>query len=211
MKKRLKFLKYILEENKDTMINQVYEELKKDSRKGDFVHLVKQDMKYLHINLSDEEIKKYSKRKWSELINKKTEEKGLEMLMVENKKKEKTKHIKFEKLEISEYLRQNKNTNVSKTIFQIRAGTFDVKAWRKWEYQDNLCVACADFEETFDHFMKCKNYKKENKYETNWKEIIQDSSKNKEKLIIAREAIERRNMRKKLLQVGLPQVAPKAP
>ena len=175
MKKRLKFLKYILEENKDTMINQVYEELKKDSRKGDFVHLVKQDMKYLHINLSDEEIKKYSKRKWSELINKKTEEKGLEMLMVENKKKEKTKHIKFEKLEISEYLRQNKNTNVSKTIFQIRAGTFDVKAWRKWEYQDNLCVACADFEETFDHFMKCKNYKKENKYETNWKEIIQDS------------------------------------
>ena len=193
------------------MINQVYEELKKDSRKGDFVHLVKQDMKYLHINLSDEEIKKYSKRKWSELINKKTEEKGLEMLMVENKKKEKTKHIKFEKLEISEYLRQNKNTNVSKTIFQIRAGTFDVKAWRKWEYQDNLCVACADFEETFDHFMKCKNYKKENKYETNWKEIIQDSSKNKEKLIIAREAIERRNMRKKLLQVGLPQVAPKAP
>ena len=59
--------------------------------------------------------------------------------------------------------------------------------------------------------MKCKNYKKENKYETNWKEIIQDSSKNKEKLIIAREAIERRNMRKKLLQVGLPQVAPKAP
>ena len=60
-----------------------------------------------------------------------------------------------------------------------------------------LMCGCADFEETFDHFMKCKNYKKENKYETNWKEIIQDGSKNKEKLIIAREAIERRNMRKK--------------
>ena len=194
------------------MIKRVYEELKKDSKKGDFVDLVRKDLKSLEINLSDEEIKKYSKRKWSELINKTTEEKGFEMLMEENKKKEKTKHITFKKLDISEYLKKNTNTNISKTIFKIRAGTFDVKTWRKWEYQDNLCVACQEFEETMDHFMKCKYYKQTKKYETNWKEIIEDSTRNEEKILVAKEAIERKKLRKKLLQVGLPhQLAPMAP
>ena len=41
MQKRLKFLKYILDENSETMLSQVYKEQKKDSRKGDFVHQVK--------------------------------------------------------------------------------------------------------------------------------------------------------------------------
>ena len=89
--------------------------------------------------------------------------------MEENKKKEKTKHITFDKLNISEYLKKNKNTNISKTIFKIRAGTFYVKTRRKWEYQDNLCVACQEFEETMDHFMKCKDYKQKKKYEKNGK------------------------------------------
>ena len=63
-----------------------------------------------------------------------------------------------------------------------------------------------------DHFMKCQDYKQKNKYETNWKEIIEDSSRNKEKNLVAKEAIERRKLRKKLLQVGQPhQLAPEAP
>ena len=48
-----------------------------------------------------------------------------------------------------------------------------------------------------DHFMKCKDYKQKNKYETNWKEIIEDSSRNEEKILVAKEAIERRKLRKK--------------
>jgi len=39
-KKRLKFLKYILDENKETMISQVYEKLKT----VEFVYLLKGDM-----------------------------------------------------------------------------------------------------------------------------------------------------------------------
>ena len=61
--------------------------------------------------------------------------------MEENKKKKKRKHRTFDKLNISEYLKKNKNTNISKTIFTIGAGTFDVKTLQKWEFQDNLCVA----------------------------------------------------------------------
>ena len=67
------------------------------------------------------------KTKRSKIVHKKTEEKGFKMLLEENKTKEKTKHIKFEKLKISNYLQRNTNTKLSKTIFQIRAGTFDIK------------------------------------------------------------------------------------
>ena len=38
------------------MIRQVYETLKLDSRKGDFVHLIKQDMEDLDLELTEEEI-----------------------------------------------------------------------------------------------------------------------------------------------------------
>ena len=44
MKKRLNFLRYILKEDMGSMIQQVYEALKTESRNGDFVNLVKKDI-----------------------------------------------------------------------------------------------------------------------------------------------------------------------
>ena len=42
---------------------------------------------------------------------------ALKSLVEENNTKEKTKHIEFKELNMSEYLRQNKNTQISKEIF----------------------------------------------------------------------------------------------
>ena len=69
MKKRLNFLKYILNENMSSMIRQVYETLKTDSRKGDFVHLIKQDMEELEIVVTDEEIQSVKKVQWKKFVN----------------------------------------------------------------------------------------------------------------------------------------------
>ena len=43
MKKRMVFLQYILKESTSSMIKQVFEALKLDSRKGDFVNLTNKD------------------------------------------------------------------------------------------------------------------------------------------------------------------------
>ena len=200
MKKRLSFLKYILDEKEETMIRQVYDTLKTDSRKGDFVDLVSNDMKEIGLTDSEEEIMKYSKRKWKQIVFEKIEKRGFEMLIEENKTKEKTRHIIFEQLEMSEYLQKNKSTKMSKTIFQIRAGTFNVKAWRKWQYSDNLCVACQICEETMDHFMTCKAYGR--KTTIKWKNIYINNSENEEKYQIALEASEREKTRKILEEDG---------
>ena len=67
IEKRLKFLRYILNQSKISMIRKVYEALKSESRKGDFVYLVQKDIEAIKKDLSEEEIKNTSKYEWKNL------------------------------------------------------------------------------------------------------------------------------------------------
>ena len=67
--------------------------------------------------------------------------------------------IQFEELKLSHYLKENKNSLLSKVIFSVRSRTLDLKTLQPWKYFDNLCVMCETKSETFDHFMKCKAYR----------------------------------------------------
>ena len=69
---------------------------------------------------------------------------------------------------MSEYICENKSTKISKIIFNIRAGTLDLKVLKPWKYEDNLCVMCNVKEENIEHFMKCEKY---NGKETGWQDI----------------------------------------
>ena len=98
MKKRLKFLKYILDEPMETMIRQVFEENKKDSRKGDLINMITEDLKVLDLGLKEKDIETYTKSAWNKLVNKKIEKAAFDRLICENATKSKTKHIKYEQL-----------------------------------------------------------------------------------------------------------------
>ena len=116
MEKRLYFLKYILDENISLMLRQVYEALKGDSRKGDFVSLIKTDMEELSIEITEEEIVSLKKTDWKKYVNEIIKGTAFVTLVNENKEKSRTKHIHFEKFEMSKYLVKNKNTSLSKII-----------------------------------------------------------------------------------------------
>jgi len=158
MEKRLSFLKYIIEQKPETMMKQVYDEQKVKCRKGDFVDQVEKDKIELDIKLEDKEIKEILKPKWKEMIKRKTKEKAFKDLLKENSEKTKTKDIVFEDLELSDYLKENKNTTLSNTIFSVRSGTLDIKQWNSWSYENNLCLMCEFKEETMDHLMECQGY-----------------------------------------------------
>ena len=64
----LKYLKTILNESMDSMIRQVYEAQKEDSRKGDFVNLLTKDKKELNIDLNEDDIKVKGKEEWKIFI-----------------------------------------------------------------------------------------------------------------------------------------------
>ena len=87
MEKRLNFLKYILNENMNSMIRQVFEVIKTDSRKGDFYYLVKQDMSDLEIEIPEEDIIKMNKLHWKKFIHRTVKEASLKTLLEENETK----------------------------------------------------------------------------------------------------------------------------
>ena len=62
----------------------------------------------IQLNKSEQDIVKMSKGQLKSLIRKKTKEAALKYLLIENKNKEKTKHIKYYKLEPKQYLTTNR-------------------------------------------------------------------------------------------------------
>ena len=84
MTKRLNFLKYILNENITSMIRKVYEALKQESRKGDFVYLVQKDLMEIDLKLLDEEIHTLSVGKWKGIVRRKIKQAAFQYRIGEN-------------------------------------------------------------------------------------------------------------------------------
>ena len=103
VKKRMVFLQYILKESTSSIIKQVFEALKLDSRKGDFVNLTNKDLFDLDICQTNNEIECLSTLNWKKLGKMKTNEAALTYLTKENKKKDETNTIIFPNLKLSEY------------------------------------------------------------------------------------------------------------
>ena len=196
MEKRLSFLKYILEQEPETIMKQVYNEQKVKHRKGDFVDQIEKDKAELNIKLEDKEIKEMTKSKWKDMIKQKTEEKAFKDLLKENSEKTKTKDIVFESLKLSDYLKENINSTLSNIIFSIRSGTLDTKQWNSWSYENNLCLMCELKEETMDHFMECQSYGTKSEI-IKWRDIYKNNTE--KQFEIAKEVQKRlkiRNMKK---------------
>ena len=67
---------------------------------------------------------------------------AFKVLLEENSIKGKIKHIQLDEFKMIDYLIQNESSKLSKIIFAIRSGTFDIKVWNEWKYDDNSCIAC---------------------------------------------------------------------
>ena len=93
MQKRMNFLHYILNESMDSMIRQVYNTLKEDSRKGDFVFMSDNDREELKIDKTDEDIAEITKNSWKKYVKERVMSSALEYLSNENSKKEKKQNI----------------------------------------------------------------------------------------------------------------------
>ena len=173
------------------MINQVFQEQQKDSRKGDFVNLTSRDREELEIILSNEEIEVMSQWMWKKITNKQTKQAALKHLILENSTKEKTKDIIFNEIKMSEYLYYNQKTSTSKVIFSIRSKTLDIKTWNPWKYRNDLCVMCMKDSETMDHFVSCEEY--EETISIDWRNIL---SENLEEQITIGKYVEKRHKRR---------------
>jgi hypothetical protein len=64
-------------------------------------------------------------------------------------------NIKFEKLEMQQYLYKNTNTNSSQCIAKARAKTLDIKTLgnKSWKFDNRTCSGCDKTEESVDDIL----------------------------------------------------------
>ena len=166
MKRKIIFLQYILQQEKESMIFQVFKATCENPLKNDFVKTCEKYLDTLKINLTFDEISEMSKSKFKKIVKQKTTEAAFKYLIEEkNKPGKQTKiaHLQYKSLEMQEYLLEgNKNTELSKLIYKARGGTLDIKINKKWKYEDELCVGCGKNPETVEEILSCKELGDEN-------------------------------------------------
>ena len=47
------------------------------------------------------------------------------------------------------YFVEKRSTAMSKAVFSVRSGTFGIKVWNEWKYDNLNCVMCDLCEERF--------------------------------------------------------------
>ena len=102
MRRKLAFLQYLLQQDKESMIYKILKATNEDPSKNDFVQTCKKYLKSLDIDLSFEKIGTMSKMSWKNLLKEKTRLEAFKYLESEKLKQSKICDISYEKLEIQE-------------------------------------------------------------------------------------------------------------
>ena len=92
MKRKLIYLQYILQQDKQSMIYQVFKATCENPIKNDFVKTCQKYLDCLDISLTFEEISGMSKYRFKQLVKQKTEEGGFAYLIGEKNKQKKISH-----------------------------------------------------------------------------------------------------------------------
>ena len=141
MKLRCLFLKSILNESTDSLLFRFIMAQYKNPIKGDWVLSCLEDLKYLNIILTIEEIKSMKRRQFKTLLQKSIKIKALQYLL--EKQKSKGSEIKYESLKMAEYLAPNhEKLSIAhqRYIFQIRNRMIEIENNFPNKYQKKLCV-----------------------------------------------------------------------
>ena len=160
------FLQYILKQEKNYMMYKVFKATMDNPVKNDFVKTCEKYLDRLGLKLTFEEISLMTKNKFKQLVKEKTLEAGFRYLMEEKNNQKKIRQLTYKKLQMQEYLMDgNRNTKLSKLIFNARGKTLDIKSHKKWKFDDNVCVGCGENEETEEEFVSCSGLADENNLE----------------------------------------------
>ena len=155
IKTRHLFLKYILNQSQDSMINKFYQLQLESSAKGDWTTMCMNDLKNLEINESLDDIKKMSIYSFKKMLNKKLSESALSYLT--GKQGSKGGEIVYTKLELADYL-----SPICKQPIDTKRRTFEIRN-RMWNIPANFsskeikhkCCICQE-DETMEHIYTCE-------------------------------------------------------
>ena len=181
IKLRLFFLKYILEQDTDSLIHRFLQLQISQPTKNDWVESCKKDLKKLDISLSFEEIRNLSNDQFKQKVKGNANLKGFEYLL--EKRGTKGKEIVYTKLEMQEYLLPNNELNIEdqRMIFALRnkMNTLPANFCRRKENKEK-CV-CGENEEN-EHIYNCRLLYDE-EAEESYEKIYNGTTRSQEKVL----------------------------
>ena len=143
------------------MIYKFFETQLEKRNKKDWVNTVENDLKEIGLeNLNFDCIKTMSKLSFKKSIKEKIQKTAFEKLIRRKEMHSKVKHIKYETLEMSDYLKPSVDQvckEEAQLIFKIRCRVTNVKVNQRGKYYDLNCRICKEEEESQEHLLICKD------------------------------------------------------
>ena len=156
--RRMNYLHYILNENKQSLVYQFLQVQLQQPIKKDWGSQVRKDIEELNLGVQLEDIENIPKNTFKKLVKTKIKEHAFKYLM--NKKKSKSKDVPHDKLQLQEYLEANNgemSVDEKQFMFKCRSRMLDLKCNMKNDHLKDLkCSACGLEEETQMHILQCK-------------------------------------------------------
>ena len=152
-KMRLFFLKTILDEKSESLIQKFFQLQVEQPTKGDWASSCSNNLKQLEIYLSMNEIAEMSPGKYKNIVRRKCKEKAFEYLL--SKRGSKGNKIYYSELDMSEYLSPNDVLTIEQQryIFSLRNRMLNIPA----NYSANSEVkCCCGVDENMQHIFSCK-------------------------------------------------------
>ena len=182
MKNRLLFLKYILKQDSESLINKFLQLQLKTPTRGDWASSCIQNMKYLKLELNFEEIKEMKPTKFKNMINEAIRTTAFEYLL--KLRGSKGQEIKYREIKMADYLMPNEeNLTIEDKhyIFAIRNRMIQIPTNfpSKYENKNENCLICGK-KEIMEHLYSCKWDQKNN--ETKYENIFGDNVKKVKKV-----------------------------
>ena len=200
IKRRIMFLHYILNENKNSMIYRfLMAQIKKQS-KNDWISQVQNDLKKLDMNENLKVLKEMKKSKLKIKLDRLIRNSAFQELISKKETHSKVKNITHKKYEIQNYLKANQikiTQEEAREIFKMRCMVSDVKGNFKWKYENVNCENCEE-EEDQEHIISCNMIKDSKKEEMpRYDEILKNNVKNQ--IQIAKKFIDNMKIRRKMI------------
>ena len=174
-KMRLLYLKYILEENEESLLRKFLELQMEEPIKGDWASTCFQDLQQLEISESLDEIKRMSKSKFTNMLKSRLRVNALKYLI--EKQKSKGKEISYSELKMADYLLPyNSELTIleKQQVFRIRNRMIDIPSNFPKSNNKPLCV-CGG--ESMEHIYNCGTLSEESEEREQYLKIFNGNFK----------------------------------
>ena len=170
-KLRLLYLKYILSQNKDSLVRKFFNLQLNEPSRGDWASQCLSDLKELKIHESLEEIRNMTHSQYLKRIKSQILKNAFEYLI--KRRKSKGKEIEYTQLEMSEYLLPiNKKLTIEKKreMFSVRNRMINIESNFKNGKQTPKCV--CQREENMEHIWNCQLLKSKGENNGNFEQLF---------------------------------------